>query len=249
MVLPVMNFQKLPAFEKLAPHAATAITAATQKPHIPEATVPGITWQEVGPAGMRALWTVTILMGIASLIFYLLTSKITVEKRLPILIISLITTTSFFAYYAMATGDGVGYQFWQIHHTHDKRPDTVEGIYRATYWPRWVNWTITSNLSLFLLTLISGLNGAGLLVLLSANTFMYIAAAAGAFGSHQEYKWGWYIIALFCYLMMVYQCLVKGRNAVMDKDAKSKKFFMMTGIYYFMLVLIYPPRVDMDDCR
>lgn len=140
----------------------------------------------------------------------------------------------------MATGDGVGYSLRQIHHTHDHRPDTYEGIYRAIYWPRWVNWTITSNISLFLLTLISGLNGAGLLVLLAANTFMYIAAGAGAMGSHHEYKWGWYIIALFSYLMMVYQCLIKGRNAALVKDAKSRRFFMVVSGFYFLTVLAYP---------
>ncbi|KAI5291819.1 hypothetical protein KEM54_006064 [Ascosphaera aggregata] len=227
-------------FEKPVPHAATAITYATQAPHVPEATVPGLKWEEVGPGGMRALWTITILMGIASLVFYLIASKVTVQKRLPVLLVSLITTTSFFAYYAMATGDGVGYSFRQVRHTHNKLPDTIEGIYRATYWPRWVNWTIASNISLFILTLISGLNGAGLLVLLSANTFMYIAAIFGAFGQHPEYKWGWFVIALFCYMVVFYQMFVKGRNAVMEKDEKTRRFFALTGTLYFLTSLAYP---------
>ncbi|KAI5294482.1 hypothetical protein KEM52_003913 [Ascosphaera acerosa] len=240
MVLPVMNVEALSAMEKAVPHAATAITAATEAPKVPEVGVPGIRWEEVGPGGLRALWTITVMMGIASLVFFLITSRITVQKRLPILLISLITTTSFFAYYAMATGDGVGYSFSQIHHSHEKQLDTVEGLYRATYWPRWINWTITSNITLFLLTLVSGLNGAGLLVLLASNTYMYIAAAFGAFGHHPEYKWGWYLIALFAYMMVFYQIFIKGRYAVMEKDDKARKFFTFVGIYYFMVSLAYP---------
>ncbi|KAI5308872.1 hypothetical protein KEM55_004654 [Ascosphaera atra] len=234
-MLPVINFKYVDALKK-----PTATAAAAGNPvftHLPPVQP---VFQENGHGGERALWVITILMGISSLIFYILAARVPVQKRLSNYLVSLITTVSFLSYYAMATNSAVGYSHWQTYVSHKEGPDVLTDVYRAAFWPRWVNWTVTSTLTLLILTFLSGLNGAGLLVLLSANTIMYVAAATGAIGAEEKYKWGWFIIAILSYLVMFYQGLLNARRTVAGKDARTKNFFSLVAGSYYVLVLAYP---------
>ncbi|EEQ92316.1 opsin 1, variant [Blastomyces dermatitidis ER-3] len=197
-------------------------------------------FQEIGGTGHRTLWVVAILMLLSSLIFYILAARAPVQKRLFHVLVSLVTTISFLAYFAMATGGGKAYNHVIIHEHHKKAPDTVQHIYREVYWARYVNWGLTFPIILIILVLLSGMNGASLLVSIAANLVMVVTGAISAYGGPTGRKWAWYTISCLAYLTIVYQIGFNGRRAVASKDNKTKTLFGSLSGVALVALLVYP---------
>ncbi|EEP77523.1 opsin 1 protein [Uncinocarpus reesii 1704] len=209
------------------------------KPHIPPIGHPPV-FQELGGNGKRCLWVVTILMLVSSLIFYILGARVVVQKRLFHVLTSLITTISFLAYFAMATGEGIGYNLVTIRHHHDKAPDTVEQVFRQVFWVRWLNWGLSFSLILVNLALLAGLNGASLLISVAANIIMFVTGLISVFGGHGGTRWAWFTISCLSYLTILYHTGFHGRRATLAKDNQTRAFYSSIAGYFLVLLLIYP---------
>ncbi|EAS29357.3 opsin 1 [Coccidioides immitis RS] len=207
-------------------------------PHIPTLGKPPI-FQELGNTGRRALWVVAILMLVSSLIFYILGARVVVQKRLFHVLTSLVTTISFLAYFAMATGEGIGYNVASIRQEHKNAPDTVEEVYRQVFWVRWLNWGLTFTIILINLALLAGMNGASLLISVAANITMFVTGLISVFSEHGT-RWAWFTISCLSYLTVVYHTGFHGRRATLAKDNQTRAFYSSIAGYFLVLLLIYP---------
>ncbi|PGH28041.1 hypothetical protein AJ80_00296 [Polytolypa hystricis UAMH7299] len=193
--------------------------------------------------GHRCLWVVAILMLVSSLIFYILAARVPVQKRLFHVLASLITTISFLAYFAMATGDGIGFNHIHIVEKHHKVPDTHTTILREVYWARFINWALTTPLILINLTLLAGLNGASLLIAVVADLIMFFSGLMCSYGgssAHGGRKWAWFTIAALSYLTLVYKIGFQGSRATANKESRVRTFYSSLAGYSLVVLLVYP---------
>lgn len=198
-------------------------------------------FQELSNVGRRGLWVVAILMLLSSLIFYIQAARVPVQKRLFHVLMSIVTTISFIAYMAMATGDGIGYNVYPHRHHHKHAPDTMQDVYRQVYWARYLNWGLTFPIIIINLAVLSGLNGANLLIAVFANLVMMLTGAISAFvGGNDGRKWAWYTVACIAYFTLVYQLSFNGRRASQTKDNRTRKFYASIAGYFLVVLLIYP---------
>ncbi|KAM5486555.1 hypothetical protein MaudMau93_004897 [Microsporum audouinii] len=195
--------------------------------------------EEASGVGRRCLWVVAILMLLSSLVFYVLAARVSAQKRLFHILVSLVTTISFLSYFAMAMGYGISYKHYTYHEHRKHSPDTFLDTYREVYWIRYVNWMLTVPLILTCLTFLSGINGASLLVAISASLIMFVSALGSAF-MNQHYQWAWYAIACLAYLTVVYQMGYQGRKATLAKDQKARNFYSSIAIFSLVVMLVYP---------
>ncbi|KAF3480602.1 uncharacterized protein GIQ15_05949 [Arthroderma uncinatum] len=195
--------------------------------------------EEASGVGRRCLWVVAVLMLLSSLVFYVLAGRVPEQKRFFHVLVSLVTTISFLSYLAMAMGYGVSYNHYVYHKHHKKAPDTYLDTCREVYWIRYVNWMLTVPLILTCLTFLSGLNGASLLVSISAALIMFISALSSAF-MNQHQQWAWYTIACLAYLTIAYQIGYHGRRVSQAKDQQARTFYSSIAIFSLVIMLVYP---------
>ncbi|KAL1956077.1 hypothetical protein VTO42DRAFT_7672 [Malbranchea cinnamomea] len=196
--------------------------------------------EEASGVGRRGLWVVAILMLLSSLVFYILGARVLVQKRLFHVLVSLITTISFLTYFAMTMGGGITYTHAVVRHHHKEAPDTVQDIFRQLFWVRWINWGLTFPLILINLALLAGLNGASLLVAVSANLVMLVAGLVSILFEARGKTWAWYTISCLAYLTVVYQIAFRGRRATLAKDQQTRKFYSSIAGFSMVVLLIYP---------
>lgn len=140
----------------------------------------------------------------------------------------------------MAMGLGVTYNHASSHEHHKHGPDTTQDIYREVYWARYLNWGLTMPLIVICLTLLSGLNGASLLVSVSANLIMVVAGLISACIAQHGGTWAWYTISCLAYLTVVYQVGFRGRRATQVKDQKIRTFYSSLAGFSLLTMLVYP---------
>jgi bacteriorhodopsin len=137
-------------------------------------------------------------------------------------------------------GGGVMLIHRTVHHHHKNVPDTVVDIFRQLHWARWVNWGLTHPMIIISLTLLSGLNGASLLVAVSADLIMWISGFISVTFEGHGRKWAWFTIACLAYLTVVYQMGFNGRRATSGKDAKVRRFYASISGFSLVVLAIYP---------
>lgn len=218
----------------------TATSAATSVAPIPTVIPNPPIFVEASDTGNRTLWVVVVIMAISSLAFYGLAFRVPVQKRLFHTLTAFITTFAFLSYFAMATGDGIGFQKYVETESHKKVPDTHQTYFREIYWARYIDWALTTPLLLLDLSLLAGLSGANILVAIVADVIMVLAGLFAAYGKHDSQKWGWYAWACIAYLVVVYQIGINGRTVVANKDGKTKAFYASIAGYTLILWTIYP---------
>ena len=162
------------------------------------------------------------------------------QRRLFHVLTSLVTTISFLTYFAMALGGGVTYLHGMVRRHHKDAPDTVENIFRQLHWIRWLNWGLTFPLILINLVLVSGLNGASMLVAIAANLTMLVAGLASTFFEPSGPKWAWYTIACLGYLTVAYQIGFRGHQATRSKEERVKTFYSGIAGTWLVVLLVYP---------
>lgn len=200
--------------------------------------IPKVHHQYSTETGHKALWVVCVLMGISSLVFYAMAMRVPVQKRLFHMITGTVTTTAFLSYYAMATGAGINIHTTIIHET--KLHVITEVVKRQVFWARYVDWSLTTPLLLLNLSLLAGMNGASILVLMLSDVVMFLAGLFAALSYNVAQGWGWYAFACLAYLNIVYQLGYKGRNAVAAKDNKTRAFFGSISLFTMILWTLYP---------
>lgn len=140
----------------------------------------------------------------------------------------------------MALGGGVTYLHGTVRRHHKDSLDTIRDIFRELHWVRWLNWGLTFPLMLINLVLVSGLNGASMLVAIVANLTMLMAGLASIFFEESGPKWAWYTIACLGYLTVVYQIGFRGRRATMSKDERARTFYSSIAGFWLVVLLVYP---------
>ena len=180
-------------------------------------------------------------MLVASVIFTGMSWSVPMSKRLYHVITTLIVVIAACAYFSMATGHGVTYHHIVVTEEHKHVPDTHHDIYRQVYWARYVDWSLTTPLLLLDLCLLAGMKGGNILIAVVADVIMILTGLFAAFGSEDTpQKWGWYAISCFAYLVIIWQLVVHGRGAAMNKGGKVGNFFAAIGGFTLILWTIYP---------
>ncbi|KAI1179226.1 hypothetical protein F4777DRAFT_575257 [Nemania sp. FL0916] len=214
----------------------------THTGHLPLPTVipdiPKVHHQYSTDVGHKTLWVVCVIMGVASLAFYGMAMRVPVQKRLFHIVTAFITTTAFLSYYAMATGAGINIHTTIIHET--KLHVITELVRRQVFWARYIDWALTTPLLLLDLSLLVGINGASILVLVFSDLVMILSGLFAALAHNQAQGWGWFAFACLAYLTIVYQLGYKGRQAVTTKDNKTRAFFGAISLFTLTLWTLYP---------
>jgi len=219
---------------------STLATATSSVAPIPTVIPTPPIFVEAGDVGKRTLWVVVVLMALSSLVFYGMAFRVPVQKRLFHILTALITTFAFLSYFAMATGDGIGHIGYTETESHKRVPDTHQDYIRSIYWARYVDWAITTPLLLLDLSLLAGLSGANILVAVVADVIMILTGLFAAFGTRSSQTWGWYAWACIAYLVIIYQLAFNGREAVANKDSKTKTFYASIAGFTLIVWTIYP---------
>ncbi|KAI0550045.1 hypothetical protein F4679DRAFT_226664 [Xylaria curta] len=229
-------------FDQVLEPARTTHYTPTHTSTLPFPTVtpdiPKIYTQYSTEVGHKTLWVVCVVMGISSLVFYGMAMRVPVQKRMFHIITAFITTIAFLSYYAMATGTGVNYHTTILKES--KLHVITELVKRQVFWARYVDWALTTPLLLLDLSLLAGLNGASILVLMFSDVVMILTGLFAAFSRDQAQGWGWYAFACVAFLNIIYQLGYKGRHAVSAKDNKTKVFFGAISLFTLVLWTIYP---------
>ncbi|KAJ5929846.1 Rhodopsin archaeal/bacterial/fungal [Penicillium verhagenii] len=183
--------------------------------------IPGLPiTQELGITGQRTLWVVTVLMGISSLVFYSLSARAPLQKRVFHMLSALITTTSFIAYLALSTNQGYD---WTVF---DRRLGSLCEL--GSYHP----------LLLINFALVSGLPGANLFAGIAANWVMLASAYFGSFAGHTPVRWVWLTLTCLAFLSMLHHAGFHAQRAAQNKDASTRRFFgAYSGLAFFALAL------------
>ncbi|KAI0406415.1 hypothetical protein F4802DRAFT_95692 [Xylaria palmicola] len=229
-------------FNQVAVPAPASHPAPTQTSTLPFPTVtpdiPKVYTQYSTETGHKTFWVVCVVMGVSSLVFYGMAMRVPVQKRLFHILTAFITTTAFLSYYAMATGAGVN-----VHTTITKQNDLhviTELVKRQIFWARYIDWSLTTPLLLVNLSLLAGLSGASILVIVFSDVVMILTGLFAALANGQAQGWGWYAFACLAYLNIAYQLGYKGRYAVSAKDNKTKAFFGAISLFTLVLWTLYP---------
>jgi len=223
----------------------SSLLVPTSTTHASVAPIPTVVptpphFERVGDTGTKTLWVVFVLMSLSTLAFAFLAFRVPVQKRLFHVITTFITLFATISYFAMATGDGNSFAEIVIKEAHKHTPDTVEYVYRQVFWARYVDWSLTTPLLLLDLAFLAGLSGANILVAIVADLIMVLLGLFAAFGSTDGQKWGYYAMACAAYLVIVYQLVVPGRQAVAAKSGSTAKLFASIGGYTIILWTLYP---------
>lgn len=150
----------------------------------------------------------------------------------------MITTISFITYLALATEQGIEFNYHQIIHKNKHVPNTQDGVFRAVLWLRFVNWALTTPLLLTNFALVSGLPGANLLAAIAANWVMLATAAFGSFAGHTPARWAWLTLSCIAFLTMLHHAGFHAQRATQNKDARTRRFFgAYSGSAFFALAL------------
>lgn len=158
---------------------------------------------------------------------------------------SLITTISFLAYLAMATGDGIGWKYACTRESHRHVPDTKQAYLRQVFWARYLNWMLTNPLIIINMALVAGMNGANLLVAISADLIMFVSGLIATFARHER-RWVWYTITCAAYLSLIYQITVNGSRASANRNHQTQRFFSSFSGATLLVMVLYPMCVAMS---
>jgi len=233
--------QVIEAFRKHTPSLPLPTSTATASVAPIPTVIPNRPhYESVGETGTKTLWVVWVLMLLSTLTFAFLAFRVPVQKRLFHVITTFITLFATISYFAMATGDGNSYAKIVIKEAHKHTPDTVEYVYRQVFWARYIDWSLTTPLLLLDLAFLAGMSGANILVTIVADLIMVLLGLFAAFGSTEGQKWGYYAMACAAYLVIIYQLVVPGRQAVRAKDGSTAKLFASIGGFTLILWTLYP---------
>ncbi|KAL2864340.1 opsin family protein [Aspergillus lucknowensis] len=198
------------------------------------------TFQEIDTAGKRTLWVVVVLMALSSLVFYILSNRVQLPKRVIHYLVAVSTTVSFIIYLALATGQGIGWKHDVLKHHHKHTPDTDHEVIRQVLWLRYVNWFITDPLILAALTLLSGLPGAHLFAAIAADFIMLGSGILGTYAGHTSRRWVWFTISAISYLTLIYHIGVKGTRAASNREAQTRRLFSAIAGTALLTKALYP---------
>jgi bacteriorhodopsin len=98
---------------------------------------------------------------------------------------------------------------------------------------------LTNPLLILNIGLVAGLNGANILVAVSADLIMFVAGLAATFARHER-RWVWYTISCISYLTLIYQIGFNGHRAVLNRTQQTRTFFGSFSGAVLLVLALYP---------
>lgn len=189
---------------------------------IPTVLPDPIVYDMAGHTAHTALYTVFVIMLIATVLFALLGYRLPASKRLYHVVTTTIVATAAISYFAMASSN-----HWPLHCTHHGAHTKSDSFSfypssatlvsggkggneaphwdcRQVLWPRYADWAITTPLLLLDLCLLAGVDGAATTVAIIADLAMVITGMFAALAARESVRWAWYAMACVAYLVIVY---------------------------------------------
>jgi bacteriorhodopsin len=156
--------------------------------------------------------------------------------------ISILTVTTIY-YFIMASdlgGAAVPVEF---------REHGFVGRTRQVFYARWVGYFINFSLIFFALLLMSGVGWASILFTIGLVMLWTTMFLIGMF-VHSLYKWGFFVIAILLYALIIWQTMGIARSYANTIDSGTHKVFaLLTGWELFMMYGSFPlrPRCAADS--
>lgn len=164
-----------------------------------------------------------------------------------------ITMTASIAYFTMASNLG----YAAIAQEFIRSDPQVSGIYREVFYVRYIDWVVTTpvsllqpncdfnhltdNLQLLLMDILltAGLPWPTILYTLFIDEIMIITGLVGALVV-SRYKWGYFVFAMFALFFVAYNVLFVGRKHAKNISAEVGKTYNICGAWTMFLWFLYP---------
>lgn len=219
----------------IGPPPITSSASATAT-HFPPYPIPHKTFEHATKLGHTTLWVMFAAFIIITLIFALMTVRVRKHLRLFHYITILISLTAGLSYFVMAAGQGWTFHLVKvIHHKHSP----TDLIFRQLYWVRYVDWAITTPLVLIELTVLAGLPGAEVLLVVFADVAIILLDLFATF-THTKVQWGYYAISCVFCLYIIFTLVITSRRAAISRSAKVGRFFTAISLYTIVVWAGYP---------
>ena len=106
---------------------------------------------------------------------------------------------------------------------------------RQIFYARYVDWSVTTPLLLLDLCLLAGTPGIDIIALIFADLGMILTGLFASLENSTKYSWGWYAIANFFYLYIIYGLVFNGRTSASVRGQKVAKLY--DSVAGFTLIL------------
>jgi bacteriorhodopsin len=180
---------------------------------------PGSVWLAVGAA----------LLGLGTLYFLIRGAGVDdARARRFYAVTTLIPAIAFASYLAMLLGFGVSEVTMQGR-------GTVE-----IYWARYADWLFTTPLLLVDLGLLAGVDRETLFGAVAADAFMIVTGLVAALSRVQTYRYVWWGVSAFAFLLVAYFLLVTLTDAARERTAEIESTFRTLRSLTLGLWTIYP---------
>jgi len=211
----------------------------THPQNAPPPLIPGPRVEEVHHSGQTALWVFFAVMAVSSVIGALMSWNVPMKKRVFHTITTLVFITSSISYFAMALGHAVTWKRDTYHEDGDPG-FSARVTFRQIFWARYVDWAITTPLLLLNLSLLAGLAGGHIVMLLAASLIMILSGLFSTMSNTEAQHWGWYAIAIVAYLLVIWHLAVNGRASVVkNRQPSFQKLTSGLSVYFLLLWAIY----------
>lgn len=172
-------------------------------------------------------------------VFTVMSWNVPTSRRLYHFVTTLIVITAALSYFAMASGQAVTEHCVT---NYDKKAHEEVKVCRQVFYARYIDWTLTTPLLLLDLCLLAGIDGAHTLMAIIADIVMILTGLFAAFGDDDTgtQKWGWYAIACFAYLVVIWHVTIHGQKMVRAKGQNTIKLFGSLAVFTFVLWTAYP---------
>lgn len=192
-------------------------------------------------AGHTALWVVFALFTIGLVGVFILSLRVERKARIFHWLSALVLTIAMVSYFAMATGLGIS---WVPTKYHGHNPHNVH-LFRQVYYARYIDWLFTTPLLLVSLGVLAGLSPSSTLIAIFFDVLMIVTGTfAGIRGSHynegERYKWGWYTVSCFAFVMIFYVLITGGSVATKNRQSKTRGLFWLLSLMTAVLWTAYP---------
>lgn len=203
-------------------------------------------YEHIGESGRTVLWIVFIIMLLSSGAFAAMSWTVPLPKRMYHTITTLITITAAISYFAMATNTGITYhQVKPLKNTHVPHTDGSKhghehpDVFRQIFWARYVDWAITTPLLLLDLGLLAGMSGGHIIMAIVADLIMILTGLFSAFPESKGQKWGFYAIACFAFIIIIWHLAINGRKSAQAHGTVGKLFGGL-ALYTLVIWTAYP---------
>nr|AHH02156.1 protein 102 [synthetic construct] len=179
------------------------------------------TIEEVGSTGVGALTLGFVLLSVTTVILIYKAFNSDIERRKYFFACTFICGISTYAYFAMLSGQG-----WTA----------ISGC-RQFFYARYVDWVLTTPLTILVLGLVAGVELEVIAAVAGADVLMIVCGYMGAVSVVTTVKWFWYIFGLIMFIPVVYSLARVFRETVLNR--KDPEMIQLYGKLAWLTIIIW----------